>query len=100
MEKAPSTSDALEPHVTQPRDPAYLPEDVMRTERRHRLHERAEARLRHERARLGMLMAMAHSAVHLTLRSERNPRVRRTVRRQLDRRYGLKATPIWWNYRY
>ena len=100
MEKTPSTSQALEAHVTEPRNPNYLPEQETQMERRRHNREIIAARISRERSRLGLLMAMAHSAVHLTLRNESNPRVRKTVRKQLERRYGLKATPIWWNYRY
>lgn len=56
-----------------------------------RRRERAE-RIRRSRNRLGFIIAMAHGAVELALRREPR-RVRRVVRSDLDRRYGLKMPP-------
>jgi hypothetical protein len=62
---------------------------------RERAHYRIQERIERERRRLAVFMAMAHGVVNLSLRSERNPRVRNVVQRQLQQKYGLK-TPSWW----
>jgi hypothetical protein len=56
--------------------------------RRVRARSRKE-RIRQNKNKLGFIMAMAHGAVELSLRREPR-RVRRVVRADLDRQYGLK----------
>lgn len=64
-----------------------------------RNYRRIQERIQDERRRFALILAMSHRAVHLSLRAERNPRVRNAVRNQLEHQYGIRTpgwTPGWW----
>jgi hypothetical protein len=80
-----------------PDNPSYSWWATAEQDRRANARHWANERLKRMRNRLSALLAMSHGAVEMTLRNERNARVRRQVRQQLQQRYGSVKRPTPWN---
>jgi hypothetical protein len=80
-----------------PTDPAYSWWAQAEQDRRANARKWANERMKRMRNRLSALLAMSHGAVEAALHSERDSRVRKEVKGELQRRYGAVKRPTPWN---
>lgn len=97
MEHALNMDGEFSSQIIDSHNPSYQELEAAREARRNRSRRWLRERIEKERRRLAIFMVMAHGAVHLSLRSERNPRVREAVGKKLQQQYGLKSS-AWWQY--
>jgi hypothetical protein len=96
MENEPKSTNNEPKRAITPENPSYSWWTNAEQDRRANARRWANERLTRMRNRLSALLAMSHGAVEATLRNERNGRVRRQVRSDLQQRYGEVKRPTIW----